>query len=224
MEKVGLNRNEVLRYLGYRDQAIDEKMEQQTDRLMDELKDAAAVKYICRTFRIEKGKGSVLIGDGLLELPGSAISRHLEDSEECILMAATLGSNVDKRIRYYGKIDVTKALIFDACATAYIEAVCDELCRKIEAELLEKGWALTFRFSPGYGDVPITLQKQLLMVLDASRRIGLTLTPTMLMTPQKSISGIVGIGRDIVKRTCSGCRRYDNCEYRRNNTVCYQIK
>jgi len=219
MEKVGLNRNEVLRYLGYRDQAIDEKMEQQTDRLMDELKDAAAVKYICRTFRIEKGKGSVLIGDGLLELPGSAISRHLEDSEECILMAATLGSNVDKRIRYYGKIDVTKALIFDACATAYIEAVCDELCRKIEAELLEKGWALTFRFSPGYGDLPISIQKNFLKALNAEKEIGLTASSANILMPGKSVTAIMGIVdktcRNNDKSGCNACSNNGECAYKR---------
>jgi len=68
------------------------------------------------------------------------------------------------------------------------------------------------------------MQKQLLNVLDTARRIGLTLTPTLLMTPTKSITGIVGIGREDQNRSCSNCKKYDNCEYRRNNSVCYQTK
>jgi len=219
MEKLELNRNEVLRYLGYRNQVLDEQLEQQTDLLMDEIKDASEVKCIFGTFPINREKGGLFIGDGQLELPGSAIARHLEDSEECILMAATLGINVDRRIRYYGKSDVAKAMIFDACATAYIEAACDDLCRKIDAELFKKGQSLTFRFSPGYGNLPISIQKNFLKVLNAEKKIGLTASSANILMPGKSVTAVMGIVdkicRNNKKSGCLACSKHKECAYRR---------
>ena len=113
---------------------------------------------------------------------------------------------------------MARYVVMDAAASALVEETCDHLQESLPFS------HLTFRFSPGYGDVPLSLQKQLLKVLDAGKRIGLTLTPSMLMVPQKSISGIVGIGKEAIKRTCSGCQMMDHCEYRSNQTVCYQIK
>jgi hypothetical protein len=219
MEKLEFSRNEVLRYLGYRNQAIDEKLEQKTDQLMEEIKVASQVKCIFDTFPIKREKGSIFIGDGQLELPGTAISRHLENSEECILMAATLGTNVDKRIRYYGKFDVAKALIFDACATAYIEAACDELCRKIDAELFKKGQSLTFRFSPGYGNLPISIQKNFLKALDAEKKIGLTASSANILMPGKSVTAVMGIVDKVCrsngKSGCLTCSKLKECAYSR---------
>ncbi|MHC1720490.1 MAG: methionine synthase [Clostridiaceae bacterium] len=219
MESVEISKKEVLRYLGHRNQAIDKKMELQIECCMKEIKDVAAVKYVFMTSGINKGKDSISTGDGMLELPGRAISKHLKDAGECILMAATLGNNVDKRIRYYEKIDITKALIFDACASAYIEAVCDSLCGDVEAELLEKGQALTFRFSPGYGDLPISIQKNFLGVLNAEKRIGLTASSSNILMPGKSVTAVMGIVskicRDDEKSGCTACSNNKECSYKR---------
>lgn len=217
MKNVEIDRKEVLRYLGHRNQVIDEKLGELVDECIGELKGIAATKYICRTLSITGRENSISLEDGLFELPGKAISGHLSGSGECILMAATLGSEVDKKIRYYEKKNLTKALILDACATAFIEAVCDRICGDIEEDL-RSGKHLTFRFSPGYEDLPIDIQKGFLEVLNAGKRIGLTASSTNILLPRKSVTAVIGVtDKDCAgnKRGCSACSRSSECTYKR---------
>lgn len=208
-------REETLRYLRYSDQVITVEQDALIDSAIAEVVEYASPRTVHRIFDLKKKDGLLAI-DAEIDLHFSDLQKLLTGCESCLLIAGTLGAHLDQRMRYVSKIDMARYVIMDAAASALVEEICDVLQESLPFS------PLTFRFSPGYGDVPITLQKQLLAVLDAGRRIGLTLTPTMLMMPQKSISGIVGIGRENKKKNCSGCRRYDNCEYRRNNTVCYQ--
>jgi len=217
MECFGIDRKEVLRYLGHRGQEVGERLEGLVDECILEIKAAASPKYIFRTFGITSRDGSVILEDGLFELPGKAISRHLGNSGSCILIAATIGSEVDKRIRYYEKKDLTKALILDACATAYIEDVCDKVCGDIEKNSLEEGEHLTWRFSPGYGDLPINIQKGFLAVLDAGKRIGLTASSTNILLPRKSVTAVMGITGSCTGAAsgCAACSNNKDCAYKR---------
>jgi hypothetical protein len=218
MKNVEIDRKEVLRYLGHRNQEVGERLEGLVVECIAELKGIAAFKYICRNFCITSRAGSVSLENGLFELPGKAILKHLSASGSCILMAATLGSEVDRKIRYYEKIDLTKALILDACATAYIEAVCDRICDDIKKEDLSDGEHLTFRFSPGYGDLPIEIQKRFLEVLDAGKRIGLTASSTNILLPRKSVTAVMGIAVENCgssKSGCAVCSKSKECTYNR---------
>ena len=62
--------------------------------------------------------------------------------------------------------------------------------------VLEKEKTLTNRCSPGYGDLPLSLQPHLLSALNANKLLHITLSDTLLMIPQKSITAIVGIRSD----------------------------
>ena len=57
------------------------------------------------------------------------------------------------------------------------------------------GCALRHRFSPGYGDLPLSVQPAFLAALDATRRLGITLTSSFLMVPTKSVTAFVGVAR-----------------------------
>lgn len=210
-------REETLRYLHYSDQVITKEQDDLINSAVAEVIDYANPRTVHRVFDLEEKNGLLAI-DAEIDLHYSDLQKLLMGCRSCLLIAGTLGVPLDQRMRYYAGFDMARYVVMDAAASALIEETCDLLQESLPFS------PLTFRFSPGYGDVPLTMQKQLLHVLDAGRRIGLTLTPAMLMLPQKSISGIVGIGKDDQKKTCIGCRKFDNCEYRRNNTVCYQIK
>lgn len=210
-------REETLRYLRYTDQALTDEQNALIDTAIAEVIEQAVPRTVHRVFEL-KEKNGLLAVDAALDLHYADLQKLLAGCGSCLLVAGTLGARLDQRMRYYSNFDMTRYVIMDAAANAYVEEICDRLQESLPFS------DLTFRFSPGYGDVPISLQKQLLEVLDTGRRIGLTLTSQMLMVPQKSISGIVGIGRNSKQKSCSGCIRYDDCEYRRNSTVCYQIK
>ncbi len=143
----------------------------------------------------------------------------LKESHACIFMAATLGSRIDKEMKKLQVQDMMKAVLFDSCASAAIEAVCDNL----QKELQKSYPYLTDRYSCGYGDLPITLQASFLQALDAQRRIGLHVNESSLLVPMKSVTAIIGIADRIqpaVLRGCGHCQLVKQCAYRKRGKFC----
>lgn len=143
-------------------------------------------------------------------------------SRECYLMAVTLGPEVDRQILRAQRRGMAEGMALDACASV----LADDLCDGAEAEIageLEEDEALTRRFSPGYGDAPLEASEVIIAALDATRSIGLSMTRSLMMTPVKSITALIGV----IPRTgpapdgdfgcggpgCAACARRD-CLYR----------
>ncbi|MDY0257632.1 methionine synthase [Gudongella oleilytica] len=223
MDKNQYIKTEVLRYLGYKNQDIDDNTHSLIDGSIEEIKDLSEERYTYRFFDILDTAENVQLKDSNLKLPGHDIAKHLEKSNKCVLLAVSLGHRVDTRIRYYEKTSMTKALIMDACATAAIEDACDRICKKIENELVEGNDILTSRFSPGYGDLPLEIQKDFLTTLDAKKSIGLSASASSILIPRKSVTAIVGIVKkdeQIEKRSCESCSKYLDCSYRKGGLSC----
>ncbi len=138
-------------------------------------------------------------------------------------MAVTLGNDVEKRTRLYEKTNLTKALIFDACATTAVEEICDAVEEEIKEKALAEGMDITYRYSPGYGDLSLDIQSSFLRALDAQKRIGLTVSENNLLFPRKSVTAIIGIVESRNrknKRSCKECSNYENCSFRREGESC----
>lgn len=154
--------------------------------------------------------------------PGNDIRRHLKGCENCVLLCATMGSEVDSLIRRAQICDMTKALFLDAAASAAIEQVCDEV--QIETALrLEK--SLTSRFSCGYGDFPLSAQKDFLTLCGATSAIGLNISPSGMLVPIKSVTAVMGIlprGASVspLNHPCSSCSFQKDCLLRRKGVYC----
>ena len=82
---------------------------------------------------------------------------------------------------------------------------------------------LTDRFSCGYGDLPVSTQKTFLQVVDAERKIGLHVSESCMLVPEKSVTAIIGIAKTVqpaIVRGCRVCALKEHCEYRKGGTVC----
>lgn len=223
MDDLSIDRNEVLRYLGYNGQDLDENTKALINECIDEIKNIIKERHIYKFFEIQKADENVTLEGCSLKLEGIDIKRHLENSDTCVLLAVTLGSTVDMRIRYYEKSNITKALILDACATTAVEEICDRLCETIERELKQQGKTLTLRFSPGYGDLPLSIQGRFLSLLEAHKEIGLTASAHSILLPRKSVTAVVGVVREnkkIDNNSCLSCSKYYDCEFKRGNGGC----
>lgn len=217
-------KNEILRYLGYKNQEIDSHIDELIDDAMEEIGSLEKERYIYRSFEIDKDDGEhiSLLGSNL-QLYGEDIKDHLSKSKNCILMGASLGHQVDTRIRYYEKLSMTKAVILDACASARIEQLCDKVCKEIEDELLMEKKTITHRYSPGYGDLPIQIQGDFLSALNAKRTIGLTASASSILIPRKSVTAIVGIidiGETRKEINCENCNKFNTCNYSKGGSGC----
>ena len=125
---------------------------------------------------------------GALDMNSAKLSAFLEGAEEAYLFVATLGAMADREVNKYLRAEPSRGVILNAVMVAFIEEFCD----KLNGYLLGVD-ASTKRFSPGYGDLALEHQREVLTLLDAQRTVGITLTDTYLMVPTKSVSAIVGI-------------------------------
>ncbi len=140
---------------------------------------AAEPRHVWRTFSKE------FI---LQAFQSKALDNHLEGCEEAALLAATLGVDADRLIRRAEATNIVRATALHACAAAKIEAYVNAAQAQIEGA----GWT---RFSPGYGDFPLSAQKTLLALLDAEKRIGLYITQAGMLVPMKSVTAVLGLGK-----------------------------
>lgn len=117
-----------------------------------------------------------------------SLCKNLEGCSRAYILAATTGIGVDRLLSRLSVTSPAKQFVTDALASASIEALCDYaeemLCKQLEHKP---------RFSPGYGDLSVELQPELLRMLDAEKQIGITLTNALLMTPTKSVTAIIGV-------------------------------
>lgn len=220
MDKSPKNKDEVLRYLGYKNQNLDKITNDLIEESMDEMRNLIKPRYIYKFFNIMRKEEKIYLNSSNFNLVGKDIENHLDKSEICALMAVTLGNDVDAKLRYYEKINMTKALILDACATAAIEEICDKICEELENILNVENKTLTSRYSPGYGDLPINIQKRFLSMLDAEKAIGLTASSHSILIPRKSVTAIVGVvdKEDKIKKvSCLDCSKYYTCMFRKGD-------
>ena len=104
-------------------------------------------------------------------------------------------------------------------------ALVEEVCDRLEADIFAKypGCYFPFRFSPGYGDLPLSVQSGLLTLLDAPRKIGLCANENHILTPRKSVTALIGISREPVDRavrSCQSCPGREGCQYRKSGGHC----
>jgi hypothetical protein len=183
-------REEALRYMGYRGQAMTPELEARLDEAVARCSKLIKPAAVWREFAIERTGSGLALNGTVLVLPGKSIARHLENCGSAVLMAATLGLDIDREIALASSREPVLGLMLDAVATAIIEERCDILEDEIRENL--PGFDFTTRFSPGYGDLPLELQPQVLAALDATRRIGVTCGPALIMTPMKTVTAIIG--------------------------------
>ncbi len=213
-----VDKEQALRFLGYQQQVLDTKTASLINECAIETQELVQPRTLFRQFEIIRASGQLYLEQSALELIGDDIVAHLKGAHSCILLAITLGNAIDTRIRYYEKINMTKALVLDACASAIVEQVADDLCRQKEKILKAQAKQLTTRFSPGYGDFPIESQLEFIATLNADKLIGLTASSYSVLLPRKSITAIVGVVDKTQKtkeRNCMKCNKLSDCQFRK---------
>ena len=194
----------VYSYLGYRNLTKDEKIDKLIEESLEEIEKISSFQYIYQEF------------DYLLDfLNHKTYLEYLNGSKSYYLAAMTLGVSIDKRLKYYEKVDLTRMFVFDATASAYLEYKSDEFEKTL-------GENLGYRFCPGYQGTDLKDIRTIYDILKASK-IGITLLDSNLMVPQKSMIGIVGINTS-KKRSCKDCFLIEHCDYRKEGVRCYTIK
>ncbi len=199
---------ETRRYAGLAKAAFDEAMIREACEEAALLAEPRGVwrryGYDCRQQTVE-GAGD--------RLPGTAIGRHLAGCEAVICLAATVGEAIEEAVtRHFREGRYAYSTILDAAATAAVEQTADALERAIRPAVAKEGLTMRWRFSPGYGDWPLTEQPTMIR-LSGAAEIGIHLTESLMLIPRKSITAIVGLSRNetapATPHGCAACPRTD---------------
>ena len=184
-----VDRREALRYAGVR--SADEEYGTLLNECLDECLDALSYKVCYGEFPVARlGNGEVDLG--FTRVSSSMLGGRLEGCDRAIVFAATLGLGIDRIIARAGRTAPSRAVILQGIGAERIEALCDAFCDEVRAGLA-KGEVALPRISPGYSDLPLQLQADIFSALDCGRKIGLYLNESMLMSPTKSVTAIIGI-------------------------------
>lgn len=193
-------KEEVLKYLGYKEQIITKEMDIMIDDVIEEVKRISSFSYV---YQERKEVFPFLNHPAYKEL--------LKGCYSYLLIATTLGYNVDKVIKHYQVSDPARALIMDAASSAYVIYMADEYEKKFEER--------TFRFCPGYEGTSLDDNSFILSLLD-KQKPGISVLDSKMLVPSKSMVGIIGLGFR-KEKTCTNCV-VKNCKYKEEGTLCYQ--
>lgn len=215
-----INRSEALRYMGYNGEP-DERISAQIGECEKALLKEARPQFVWRIFELTRVENILALNGCDFTLEGRDIAEHLRGCDKAAIICATLSADMDRFQRRLDVSDSMKALITDALANALIEQVAEEARKDILVNM--SGYSTTFCYGAGYGDFPIETAQQLIAAVDAVRTIGVCCTATNMLTPQKTIVGIVGLSRgelEIKRKSCEDCTMRHTCKFREYGVRC----
>lgn len=210
-----INYRETLRYLGYQGRPADETVLEMIRQCWEELERVVSARAFWREYPL-KVKENV-VDACVFRTESRSLAKNLRGCDRILLFAASLGSGADRLIRRDEKLEMSRAVVMQAAAAAYLEDYCDGINEELRRQYEAEGRYLRPRFSPGYGDFPLACQPAVIAALEAGKRVGITLTDGLLMVPTKSVTAVIGVGRTPLSceiKGCEACGKPD-CEYSR---------
>lgn len=208
-----IDRSELLRYLRWKGQEIDDYTQKLIDEAVNLCQKVATPRH---TLRLLDYDGTTLVGTGFTP-EGKDIAAHLKGCTKVYLFAATVGAAIEQQEKALFARSSALGLIFDAAASCAIESYCDDVCADLAAK---SDLPLTPRFSCGYGDFPLSAQLPICTLLDTPRRIGVFTDEKGLLIPRKSVTALIGVGASdkVFNRCISKCDmcRNLNCAFRKS--------
>lgn len=222
-----LDRQEILRYLGWQGGELSTQMDQLLTQCIQSTLEVIRPGYRYQRFPIESTPEGIRVEQTGLLLTGSSITRHLEGCHSVYLLAGTIGLAHEQLLRKTMLIQPDAGVVLDSCGSAAAEAVAELADQEVQKLVAGEGKYTTPRFSPGYGDLPLSCQQPLLSALRAMQTLGMTVSSGGLLSPNKSVTAIIGVRdtpADQTRSPCDACLKRGNCEFRRRNQVCYRSK
>ena len=224
-----VDRSEVLRYLGYSGQELTSEFDARIDEVVARCLSVARPRGVTRVFEVaghdeRDGVPVLKLAGTALELAGGSVAAHLDGAVAVGVLAVTAGLMIDVELRRLSLTDRVDEVVFDAAGSALVECAADAAERSIAAQAAARGLYIGSRFSPGYGDLPLDTQPVLLSTLDAGRLLGITLSSSLLMSPTKSVTAVVGLFEEPHAKgyaRCDECRARLSCRLRAAGRFCW---
>jgi hypothetical protein len=148
-------------------------------------------------------------------LQGPLLAEHLVGAHDVIAVICTIGDALEMYSSKVSRNDTVQGLALDGAGSAAVEALANAFCAYSESQTRQVGEHSSIPLSPGMIGWPVEQgQPQMFKILDSSE-IGVQLSSSMMMTPRKSLSFVIGLGErmDTSARTCDFCSLKETCRY-----------
>ncbi len=206
---IEIDKNQVCRYIGYDD---NHELSARISSLIDDYAEHAhyliSPRYSYVIKNVEWAKGSIALIEDSIIFKSQVIVQLLEHCNQVAILLVTIGKYLEETTSKLARDGlVLQATVLDAIGSDAVEKVADSVQGKIKDMAEDKGLFISRRFSPGYCDWNIGQQRMIFHALTGNT-VGVRLTGECLMIPQKSISGIIGIGP-----SCDNVENYNPCKF-----------
>lgn len=197
-----IRRSEILRYAGAKEASPE--LSALLEDALEEARKVLTYKVCWQEFPVSHTESELDLG--FVKTKSAILKNHLCHCTHAVVFGATVGLDLDRLIARYGRVSPARALMLQAIGAERIEALCNLFQEEIRQDAAARQLHAVSRFSPGYGDLPLELQRDIFLTLNCSSKIGLSLNKSLLMTPSKSVTAIIGIG------TCHSCKEESGCQ------------
>lgn len=186
---------------------------------LTEIYELANPQVLCEVAPIKHIVGHEVCLDKDVVLTSPLLVRLSAAAESMFLCLCTLGSGIDERIDYYySKGSHAKAYYLDLAGTALIGAVSRKIANNTKKQLQALGLNTTISLEPGHSYWPDLLQQRLIYDMLKASAIGVKILDSGVILPKKSLTLVMGIGKNIPENTknhCHYCKARDNCNLSR---------
>ena len=216
-EHLSVSKDEIELVLGYPENSIPDHFSEIISNIISELPSKCDIKAGYRITDINRDniQREIIPVDEHYFNTKSIVTRQFREADKTALFACTIGDGMEKWAQQCTVIgDISTSYFIDTIASQVVENVADLLHDHIEKTMSEDNLKITNRYSPGYCNWPVS-EQHILFSLLPENFCGIKLTESALMLPVKSISGIIGIGKDVSfsEYSCNQCGVQD-CTYR----------
>lgn len=196
-DNLPVNMNEFLRYSGCAG-TNDEILLKLANDVAGEVDKSACVKFkVCYRILPVDFIADNVMDFGVIRITSSDLAKCIGGCKKAVFLAATIGQDIDRIIRKYNRTDSARALFMQGIGAERVETMLDDFCARFPMFMKEDTGVeiagVTARFSPGYGDLALTIQPEFLRIIDANRKIGIAINDSLLMSPSKSVTAIMGV-------------------------------
>lgn len=213
-----LNASDIEAVMGYKEGDDRTLVNGLIDEILTESQNISNIKAQYLVFddlHFDNVNKSVSI-NGIVFQVKNIVFTQLKKSDSVALFLCTAGTEIGNRSRKaMTERDLLRGYIYDVVGSEIVEAATDIMQGELGKSISISYRKITNRYSPGYCGWDVAEQHKLFRFFPANY-CGIQLTPSALMDPVKSVSGIIGIGENVKSNpyTCKMCDMTE-CVYRR---------
>lgn len=196
---ISLNINKIAISIGYKDGQLPAHFEEMISNILNKLNDNIVLQagYTIKELSYSKEFPNALIIDGEKFITDRIVASQIKKSSYIALFICSIGSQMEEWSKQETKLgDMVSSYLIDTVASEAVEALADLLHDHIKLIANQNNWNITNRYSPGYCNWSVSDQHKLFKFFP-DNFCGVKLTASSLMLPVKSISGIIGLGKDV---------------------------